>query len=401
MNSSCAATFVRSASRTSVASAGPKHVRAYSSLPRPYRFHVGASWAGKPHDPRGPRVKTSPFPPDSPIGKWRDQMLSKPNAPAGKHIGEDFFYVQDLVTLCVPALRLMFLVLLLKGISLGVADGVGGWTESGVDPSLFSQALMYHAHRYSKAAWPGEPEVDPTQEYEEREQVEGWELTPLECLESAYGGVLRERNVVAGSSTACVMTLNASNGLLRAANLGDSGFLVIRASSVVYQQRSQTHFFNCPKQLSKLPTSQKRFSRACVDHPSDADLCEMKLRHGDIVIAYTDGLSDNVFPAEMVAICSLVARQFQLSKRTITSTGEQETEQVSEDLEAQAMAERIVDYARMCMFNHKRVSPFERAAAREGMYFRGGKVDEYVLVSLIRDCTTILTSMLASLSSSP
>lgn len=82
--------------------------------------------------------------------------------------------------------------------SIGIADGVGGWTDSGVDPSLFSQALMYHSHRYSKAAWPGEPEVDPMQEYEEREQVEGWELTPLECLESAYGGVLRERNVLAG-----------------------------------------------------------------------------------------------------------------------------------------------------------------------------------------------------------
>lgn len=43
------------------------------------------------------------------------------------------------------------------------------------------------------------------------------------------------------------------------------------------------------RQLSKLPTSEKRFSRACVDHPSDADLCEMKLRHGDIVIAYVRG----------------------------------------------------------------------------------------------------------------
>ena len=62
---------------------------------------------------------------------------------------------------------------------------------------------MYHAQRYSNAAWPGEPEVDPMQEYEEREQVEGWELSPLECLESAYGGVLRERAVVAGKQHAC------------------------------------------------------------------------------------------------------------------------------------------------------------------------------------------------------
>ena len=79
-----------------------------------------------------------------------------------------------------------------------MADGVGGWAESGVDPSLFSQALMYHAHRYSSSAWPGEPEIDPTQEYEEREEVEGWELLPGNCMQLALEGVLRERAVLAG-----------------------------------------------------------------------------------------------------------------------------------------------------------------------------------------------------------
>ena len=88
---------------------------------------------------------------------------------------------------------------------------MGGWTESGIDPSLFSQALMYHAHRYSKVAWPGEPEVDPMQEYEEREQVEGWELSPVECLESAYGGVLRERYVVAGEPLSGLVWRRTSN----------------------------------------------------------------------------------------------------------------------------------------------------------------------------------------------
>jgi len=83
-------------------------------------------------------------------------------------------------------------------VSFGVADGVGGWADSGVDPSLFSQALMYHAHRYSRGAWAGEPEIDPALDYEEREVVEGWEMTPLECLSLAYGGVLRERFIEAG-----------------------------------------------------------------------------------------------------------------------------------------------------------------------------------------------------------
>ena len=98
MTLSCTAALVKNVSRTSLGSTkclGFKHARSYSSLPRPYRFHVGASWAGKPPDPRGPRVKSVPFPPDSPIGKWRDLTLSRPNPGAGRHIGEDFFYIQD------------------------------------------------------------------------------------------------------------------------------------------------------------------------------------------------------------------------------------------------------------------------------------------------------------------
>jgi protein phosphatase PTC7 len=75
---------------------------------------------------------------------------------------------------------------------------VGGWVDSGIDPSLFSQTLMYHAHRYSRGAWAGEPEIDPALDYAEREVVEGWEMPPLECLDLAYGGVLRERFVEAG-----------------------------------------------------------------------------------------------------------------------------------------------------------------------------------------------------------
>lgn len=43
-----------------------------------------------------------------------------------------------------------------------------------------------------------------------------------------------------------------------------------------------------------------------------------------------------------------------------------------EDVEVQAMADRIVHYAQKCMFNKQRQSPFERAAAREGLFYRGG-----------------------------
>ena len=75
------------------------------------------------------------------------------------------------------------------------------------NPALFSQALMYHCHRYSKQGWAGEPEIDPTQCYEEREAIEGWELTPAQCLENAHTAVLREKSVVAGKSTSATGSL--------------------------------------------------------------------------------------------------------------------------------------------------------------------------------------------------
>ncbi|KAG0707774.1 phosphatase 2C-like domain-containing protein [Suillus ampliporus] len=322
-----------------------------SPQPRPYQFHFGASWAAKPPEPLRIHV---PFPSDTAVGRWRDEMLGRWKNVTSKDAGEDFFFVTEMQNN--------------SGVSFGVADGVGGWVDSGVDPSLFAQTLMYHAHRYSRIAWAGEPEIDPTQEYEERERVEGWELTPYKCLECAHHAVLRERLVEAGSSTACLISLNSSSGVLRAANLGDSGFLIIRSSSVIYRQPPQTHFFNCPYQLAKFPSNMKHSSNFA-DRPNRAAQYETKLRDGDIIIAFTDGLSDNVFTPDLVTICSLVAR----------SGG-------SEDARAQMMANHIVEYAQVCMRDRKKPSPFSREALREGLYYRGGKVDDVTVVTaLVRE----------------
>ena len=86
-----------------------------------------------------------------------------------------------------------------QGVALGIADGVGGWVDSGVDPSIFSQSLMYYAHCYSRDSWVGEPETDPLQDQGDLSQVEGCELTPWQCLDLAYQGVLRDEQVKAGA----------------------------------------------------------------------------------------------------------------------------------------------------------------------------------------------------------
>jgi len=83
-------------------------------------------------------------------------------------------------------------------------------------------------------------------------------------------------------------------------------------------------------------------------------------------VSFTDGLSDNVFPSEVLTICSLISRG-----------GESEAQQ------AQSMADRIVHYAQQCMNNKSRISPFEKAASREGLYYTGGKPDDVTIIVAI------------------
>lgn len=40
--------------------------------------------------------------------------------------------------------------------------------------------------------------------------------------------------------------------LTQVKSLGDSGFSVIRGTTLVHQQAPQTHFFNCPKQVNSV-----------------------------------------------------------------------------------------------------------------------------------------------------
>lgn len=60
---------------------------------------------------------------------------------------------------------------------LGLSDGVGGWASEGVDPSLFSQALMWHAYKQS--------DRNPS-------------ASMQKILRSAYEGVMREDAVPCG-----------------------------------------------------------------------------------------------------------------------------------------------------------------------------------------------------------
>jgi protein phosphatase PTC7 len=56
-----------------------------------------------------------------------------------------------------------------------------------------------------------------------------------------------------GSSTACIVALHKEKSILHTANLGDSGFVVIRKNIIVHRSQEQQHYFNSPFQLAIHP----------------------------------------------------------------------------------------------------------------------------------------------------
>lgn len=158
--------------------------------------------------------------------------------------------------------------------AIGIADGVGGWRKKGVDPSLFSNALMANAKAY-------------TDTHEK-------DLNPEKIMDVAHQKILQEKKVKAGSSTACIATLQKKkNGSyeLDVANLGDSGLLVVRDRKYVFRAREKQHYFNAPYQLAAVPPA----SRSITDTAKDAARERVPVEEGDVIVMGTDGLFDNQF----------------------------------------------------------------------------------------------------------
>lgn len=156
---------------------------------------------------------------------------------------------------------------------IGVADGVGGWRQYGIDPGQFSTHLMKNCERLVTAGY-----FSPTQ--------------PARLLAQSFREMQDSKAQVVGSSTACVLMLSHSDAKIYTANMGDSGFMVVRGGQVVHRSSEQQHFFNTPFQLS-LPPSELA-ADVLADAPESADRYEFAVEDGDVIMLATDGVFDNV-----------------------------------------------------------------------------------------------------------
>lgn len=98
-------------------------------------------------------------------------------------------------------------------------------------------------------------------------------------------------------------------------SLGDSGFLIFGPGKVAHRSSIQTHAFNTPYQLSKVPPRMQAQhaifggSTHFSETPKQADVEKHQLKHGDIVLFATDGVWDNLSAQDTLAIVTKVMEE--------------------------------------------------------------------------------------------
>jgi protein phosphatase PTC7 len=202
---------------------------------------------------------------------------------------------------------------------------------------------------------------------------------PWDALQAAYDGVEKDDSVRAGSATAVGVSLE-NNGRGRAVNLGDSGLTILRRGAAVFETVPQTHFFNCPYQLSKIPASM-RSPELIMDTPDRAECLEFQLSPGDVVVLYTDGLSDNLPAAHIPLLSNAVLDMLGNEENASLSATERAAEH------ARLLADVLVAAGRHAMCRTGRETdwktPFETESAKHGPPYRGGKVDDISVLTAV------------------
>jgi len=231
--------------------------------------------------------------------------------------------------------------------ALGVADGVYMWRLQGIDAGEFSRALMDNA---AKAVKQGAKDA-------------------REVLHAAAAEVAAAE--VKGSATACIVHINTKKSKLSSANLGDSGFMVIREGDplqgelrqVLHVSEAQEHEFGRPFQLGH---------HEAANSPDHLDFYCTSVQPGDVIVVGSDGLWDNLEDVIVVEQTHKVlsappagANKFEMAK---------------------LLSRKLTELAFNTSMNRSVDTPYSRAASSAfDMVYSGGKKDDICVVVAIVD----------------
>ncbi|KFY60279.1 hypothetical protein V496_05395, partial [Pseudogymnoascus sp. VKM F-4515 (FW-2607)] len=216
----------------------------------------------------------------------------------------------------------------------------------------------------------------------ERGASRGEEPTPIEYLQRAYEHTLEATTQPTewqGTTTATGAQLHYENNdadgaeqpVLYVTNLGDSQVLVLRPrnSKVIFKTEAQWHWFDCPRQLgTNSPDTPKGM----------AVVTKVVVEVGDVVLAVSDGVTDNLWEHEVVSCVVGGMKEWEEGGKEVEARGKKKEKM-------QFVAEKLMNAARVIAQDPFAESPFMEHAIEEGLAMEGGKLDDIsVVVGLIK-----------------
>ncbi|KAI1294527.1 phosphatase 2C-like domain-containing protein [Xylaria venustula] len=331
----------------------------HSHLKLPFQFETGVALFAK----RPPR----PFPPpflSPPSGSFSDPLSTH-------HQSRDrrAFVHGELIQGCTNGDDAVYA----SDHFICANDGVGAWSSRPRGHAGLWSRLILHF-------WVVAMEEDIAKG---RSTSSSYQPDPKRYLQTAY-----ERTVAATSEPIeCLGTTTAAGAqlfykgdlespqstvvpLVYVTNLGDSKVMVLRASNreVIYKSQEQWHWFDCPRQLgtNSLDTP---------DQNATVDIVE--LAEGDICLAMSDGVTDNLWEHEIVDNVSKSVQRWEAGEggqaygdRTRGANGGM-----------MFVAEELMKAARAVATDPFAESPYMEHAIEEGLASSGGKLDDISVVA--------------------
>ncbi|KAI5862608.1 phosphatase 2C-like domain-containing protein [Durotheca rogersii] len=332
-----------------------------SGLKLPFRFETGLSLFAK----RTPR----PFPPpflSPPSGSFsdplsthhrsRDKRASVGGEPIrGRTNGDDAVYASDYF-ICAN-------------------DGVGAWSARPRGHAGLWSRLILHF-------WVAAMQEDMARS---RSTDQPYRPDPIRYLQHAYERTIEATsgpNGFLGTTTAAGAQLfyktdtadptSPVSPLLYVTNLGDSQIMVVRPKSreMVYKSKEQWHWFDCPRQLGTNSP----------DTPVDnAVLDTVELMEGDVVLAMSDGVIDNLWGHEIVENVSKSVERWEAGEGGEASGPRKDGANGG----MLFVAQELVNAAKQIATDPFAESPFMEHATEEGLASEGGKLDDISVVAAL------------------
>ena len=272
---------------------------------------------------------------------------------------------------------------------LAANDGVGAWAqkERGHAP-LWSRLII---HFWATAAEKDGVGAATSGTVDGNSTEANGKPDPVRYLSEAYKATkeaLSAPNEWLGTTTTSSALLHweGEQPLLYVTQLGDCKILVLRpdkdvkcehiegtediGGKIVFATKEQWHYFDCPRQLGTNSP----------DTPEEnAVLDIVTLQEGDVVLAMSDGVTDNLWEHEISASVLKSLRTW-LEKHAAEDTAPKDSSGVSEGA-MRFLAQELVLAARQIAEDPFAESPFMEKAVDEGLAVEGGKLDDISVVA--------------------